>query len=413
MSIAAAVIFFLALLHTFSTKQFEHLAHRFPRYSSVLHLLGEVELVFGLWACVLVVFMAFNQGVSSAIAYLESRHYTEPAFVLAIMLVAASKPIIQLVQNSLQGLARKLPFAPTVAEIWLALAIVPLLGSLITEPAAMTIAAMILLNSLFKQNIPEWLKYAGLGTLFVNVSIGGVLTSYAAPPILMVAHAWQWDSLFMLQNFGLRAALAVIINATVLSYVLSRAIKSSTIKTSAGEANAIPLHISLIHVLFLIGIVLSAHHAVIFIGILLLFIAFTQAFSQYQSPLILREAALVSLFLAGLVILGGQQQWWLSPIVSSLQPLQLFFSATALTAVTDNAALTYLGSLIPDISAQAKYMLVAGAVAGGGLTVIANAPNPAGIAIVREGFDEQAVSAFNLLIAATPPTIVAILLFLV
>jgi len=411
MPTAAAVIFFLALLHTFSTKQFEHLAHRYPRFRNVFHLLGEVELVFGFWACVLIIVMAINEGTASAIAYLESRHYSEPAFVLAIMLVAASKPIIQLVQASMLRLARKLPVHPALAEIWLSLAIVPLLGSLITEPAAMTIAAMLLLHSLFRQPIAEWLKYAGLGVLLVNVSIGGVLTSYAAPPILMVANAWQWDSAFMLQEFGLRAAIAVLINASVFTILLSKS--TNQLKASINKANSVPLRISLIHLLFLIGIVLSAHHAVIFIGILLLFIAFTQAFSQHQSPLILREAALVSLFLAGLVVLGGQQQWWLSPIVSSLQPLQLFFSATALTAVTDNAALTYLGSLIPDMSAQAKYMLVAGAVAGGGLTVIANAPNPAGIAIVREGFDEHSVSAFNLLLAATIPTLVAILLFLV
>ncbi len=47
-----------------------------------------------------------------------------------------------------------------------------------------------------------------------------------------------------------------------------------------------------------------------------------------------------------------------------------------LTAITDNAALTYPGSLIDSMSVEAKYMLVAGAVTGGGLTVIANAPNP-------------------------------------
>jgi hypothetical protein len=56
----------------------------------------------------------------------------------------------------------------------------------------------------------------------------------------------------------------------------------------------------------------------------------------------------------------------------------MYFGATALTAITDNAALTYLGSLVEGVSDQLKYALVAGAVSGGGLTVIANAPNPAG-----------------------------------
>jgi hypothetical protein len=47
------------------------------------------------------------------------------------------------------------------------------------------------------------------------VSIGGTLTSYAAPPVLMLASAWQWDSGFMLAHFGWKAAVAVLVNATV------------------------------------------------------------------------------------------------------------------------------------------------------------------------------------------------------
>jgi hypothetical protein len=140
----------------------------------------------------------------------------------------------------------------------------------------------------------------------------------------------------------------------------------------------VPPLVSLIHLAFLAAVVLLAHHPVLFLGLFLLFLGFTQAYQRYQDPLILKEGLLVGFFLAGLVVLGGMQQWWLQPIVSSLAPTALFFGALGLTAVTDNAALTYLGSLIAGLSEHAKYMLVAGAVAGGGLTVIANAPNPAG-----------------------------------
>jgi len=89
----------------------------------------------------------------------------------------------------------------------------------------------------------------------------------------------------------------------------------------------------------------------------------------------------------------------------------VYFAAAALTAVTDNAALTYLGSLVEGLSPAFKYALVAGAVTGGGLTVIANAPNPAGFSILRGNFPDGAISPLWLLIAAVPPTLVALVAF--
>ncbi len=125
----------------------------------------------------------------------------------------------------------------------------------------------------------------------------------------------------------------------------------------------------------------------------------------------LREGLMVAFYLAGLVVLGGQQQWWLQGVLSRLDESALFYGAAALTAITDNAALTYLGSLVEGVSDEYKYSLVAGAVAGGGLTVIANAPNPAGFAILKDHFEDQSINAFGLFAAALPPTIVAIVCF--
>jgi hypothetical protein len=174
-----------------------------------------------------------------------------------------------------------------------------------------------------------------------------------------------------------------------------------------------PLTVSAVHLAFLAGVVLMAHHPLLFIGLFLMFLGFTQAYQRYQDPLILREGLLVGFFLAGLVVLGGMQHWWLQPLVSSLGPTALFFGALGLTAITDNAALTYLGSLIVGLSDHAKYMLVAGAVGGGGLTVIANAPNPAGAALLRHGFRDASIGAAGLFLGALAPTCVAAALFLI
>ena len=406
----AAVILGLALAHTFAAKSFERLADRFPRHAGLLHFFGEIEVVFGLWAIVLILAMVVVSGGPAALAYAESRTFTEPMFVFVIMVVAASRPVLETVRGVISIVAKAAPVRTALARVWLCLALVPLIGSLVTEPAAMTLAALMLAPIVFRKGIPEWLKYAALGVLFVNISIGGTLTSFAAPPVLMVASTWGWDSAFMAATFGWRAAVAVLVNASVVTFLLRRHIGDENPHFAGTPA---PLAVRAIHLAFLAGVVASAHHPVIFIGLFLLFIGFTQAYEQYQSPLILREALLVGFFLAGLVVLGGMQQWWLQPIVSNLAPTALFFSAVGLTAVTDNAALTYLGSLIVGLSDQAKYMLVAGAVAGGGLTVIANAPNPAGVALLRDGFADESIGVGGLLLGALLPTAMAVVMFLV
>ena len=407
----ALAIFALALGHTFAAKQFERLSHRFPRHAGLFHLLGEVEVVFGFWAIVLIMAMALIQGGDKSLAYAESRNYTEPLFVFVVMVVAASRPVLRTVISVVDWLAHKAPLSTPVASAWLGLAAVPLLGSLITEPAAMTIAALMLAPQIFRRDMPEPIKYLALGVLFVNISIGGTLTSYAAPPVLMVASTWQWDSAFMFMQFGWKAALAVLANATVVTFLLRKHVQPAVQDGTVVEA-PVPLPVVAVHFALLAGVVLFAHHPVAFLGLFLMFLGFTQAYERHQSPLIIKEALLVAFFLAGLVVLGGMQGWWLQPIVSSLEPLALFFGALGLTAITDNAALTYLGSLIVGISDESKYMLVAGAVAGGGLTVIANAPNPAGVALLKRGFEDESIGAGGLLLGAIGPTAVAAVAFL-
>ena len=401
-------VFVLALGHTFATKHFERLSRRFPRHAGLFHLLGEVEVVFGFWAIVLVLAMVAMSGGPQALAYAESRNYTEPLFVFVVMVMAASRPILATVVRGVDLLAGVLPVATPVATAWLGLAAIPLLGSLITEPAAMTIAALMMAPSIFAPHLPERVKYLALGVLFVNVSIGGTLTSYAAPPVLMVATTWHWDSAWMLSQFGWKAAVAAVVNATLATFVLRKHLQAPVPAAAEGTGAArVPVAVVLVHVALLAGVVLLVHHPVAFLGLFLMFLGFTQAYERHQSPLILREALLVAFFLAGLVLLGGMQRWWLQPIVSSLEPLALFFGALGLTAITDNAALTYLGSLLAGISDESKYMLVAGAVAGGGLTVIANAPNPAGVALLKRGFADESIGAVELLLGAAVPTVIA------
>jgi hypothetical protein len=409
---AAAAIFAIAVIHTFSTRKFEQLAHIHPKHAGLWHLLGEVEVVFGFWAMVLLIFMAVHLGTKNALNYLESSNFTEPAFVLVIMVVAASRPVIDIVAAFLQYVSRIFPIKEPIAYYVTVLSVGPLLGSFITEPAAMTLSALLLRDKFLSQNTPKPFMYATVGVLFVNISIGGTLTPFAAPPVLMVADRWGWDIGFMFSTFGWKAAVAVAINAVGAAYIFRAYLREQPAGPAGLARLDVPLWVIAIHLTFLTGVVVFSHHPLVFGALFLFFLGFCEAYKRYQKRLMLREALMVAFFLAGLVVLGGQQKWWLQPLLAELNANTLFVGATLLTAIVDNAALTYLGSLVDGVTDELKYSLVAGAVTGGGLTVIANAPNPAGFAILKGNFEDGAISAVGLAVAATVPTLVAAAAFL-
>ena len=402
-----ALLFALAVLHTFSTRYFEHLAHTKTAHAGLWHLLGEVETVFGFWALLLLVFMAFAQGWGATSDYLDSRRFVEPMFVFVIMVMAASRPIMQLSSDAVAVTARALPLPPRPAVYFLSLSMVPLLGSLITEPAAMTLAALMLRDEIFSRGASNRLKYATVAALFVNVSIGGTLTNFAAPPVLMVAAKWDWSTAHMLGTMGWKAATAVLINAFALTMLFRRELMRRPISDKSGRRRVPGVFVA-VNLALVVAVVVSNHDPEVFMGIFLVFLGLAEAYKRYHDKLLLREGLMVAFFLAGLIVIGGQQQWWLEQALANLDGSTLFFGAAALTAITDNAALTYLGSLVEGVSEEFKYALVAGAVAGGGLTVIANAPNPAGYSLLKDSFDEHSINPLGLLIAALPPTFVAI-----
>ena len=236
-NLIVTAIFAIAILHTFAAARFTRLAHALqhrhaarlplsapPRPSvaaELLHFFGEVEVVFGLWAVVLIVAITAAHGWTTARHYVsETVNYTEPLFVVVIMALASTRPIIGLAERSLHAVARL--GGATPAAWWVAiLTIAPMMGSFITEPAAMTIAAVLLGRQFYDLNPGPRLKYATLGLLFVNVSVGGTLTHFAAPPVLMVARHWDWDTVFMATHIGWRAVLAIVM-ATSVYFVLFR-----------------------------------------------------------------------------------------------------------------------------------------------------------------------------------------------
>ncbi|OCL81790.1 MULTISPECIES: putative Na+/H+ antiporter [Arcobacteraceae] len=413
LQIIAAIIFALAIIHIFSVKYFEHLAHRSERHSGLFHLLGEIEVVFGIWAMILVIFMFAFMGKTKTMDYVNSRNYVETMFVFVIMVIAATRPILHSVVWLVKKLSNMLPRKGATGFYFVVMCVVPLLGSLITEPAAMTLAALILSDKLFSQGISNKLKYLTLGALFINISVGGTLTNFAAPPILMVAGTWDWSSTFMLTTFGWKAMIAIVINTSLIIIVFYKELSNINIRTTVSEKEKIPKAIVITHFVFLFLVIYFGHYPAFFLSIFLLFLGVTYAYQEYQDRLMLREGLLVAFFLGGLVILGGQQEWWLKDIISNMSNAEAFVGAITLGAFTDNAAITYLASIVEGLSDDFKYYIVAGAVAGGGLTVIANAPNPAGAAILKSHFQDGSIDPRYLFLGALIPTIIAAICFII
>jgi len=443
-NLAATGIFFLAIFHTFLAPKFLRLAHRLEdrqaerraatgrpngpdgppgevRFlAQVCHFLGEVEAIFGIWAVPLLIAITLDKGWPTARDYLEYKlNFTEPLFVVVIMTIAASRPILRLAETLMTVIAAL--GKRTTAAYWLSILTVgPVLGSFITEPAAMTICALLLAEKFYQSGPSPGFAYATLGLLFVNVSVGGTFTPFAAPPVLMVTGKWGWGASHMLAHFGWKALLGITgsnlvywlwFRAQFRGLSADRAVDGMVAASSNFKGEPVPVWVTLVHLVFLGWTVLNAHYPALFIGGFLFYLAFLEATEHHQGELGLRPALLVGFFLAGLVVHGGLQGWWIGPVLSRLDEVPLFLGATGLTAFNDNAAITYLASQVPNLSAALQYAVVAGAVAGGGLTVIANAPNPAGQSILSRFFPEG-ISAWRLFLGAFVPTVMVMLAFL-
>ncbi|MET0263304.1 MAG: putative Na+/H+ antiporter [Rariglobus sp.] len=433
LNVAATLIFLLAIVHTFVAGKFRHRAHEIEKAhrarlapgdeavsfkGQVLHFFGEVEAVFGIWVIALAAAVTAFKGWPVVVDYIGNRvNFTEPMFVVVIMAIASTRPVLRLAEQGLRAVA--MIGRGSVAAWWLAILILgPLLGSFITEPAAMTISALLLARQFYALKPSPRFAYATLGLLFVNISVGGTLTHFAAPPVLMVAGPWNWDLIHMLVHFGWKAATGITLS-TIGYYLVFRREFAGLEQTRldlrgddrGDNTRPIPYWITTVQVLFVAAIVYFAHHPALFIGVFLFFLAFHQATRHHQSSLDLKPSLLVGFFLAGLVIHGGLQAWWIEPVLKSLGEIPLFITATVLTAFNDNAAITYLATLVPGFTDELKYMVVAGAVTGGGLTVIANAPNPAGQSILQRFFP-NGVSPLGLMAGALVPTLVMAACFL-
>lgn len=409
--------FICALLHTFLVSYFARVSRRFPKGSApeaLLHLLSEVEVVFGFWAFIFLAVWALFEGFTPVIRYQQSLQMTEPLFIFCIMIIASTRPVVTLARKAILAVSRffakVLRFDYILLQLFTLMTLGPLLGSLITEPAAITITALLLHRMLDDTKIDSSLLYGLLALLFVNISVGGALTHFAAPPILIVARTWNWSLIDVFSKLGEAAILTVVINTFIFILMFRKKIKS-TMRVIEPDHYPMPGWVTISHFIFLAAVVATAHYSQVFFGLFLIFSGLVTVTKIYQDELKFRESLMVAFFLSGLIVFGSFQRWWIEPLILQMNEVALFFGAATLTAVTDNAALTYLGSQVENLNEMSKWALVAGALSGGGLTILANAPNPAGYTVLSGKFPNSSLDAVALLKAAVVPTIVALVCF--
>ena len=168
-NLIATILFLCAIVHTFLTAKFMGISHAYQREFQALevresesgkdatiagrrdillfraqlfHFMGEVEAVFGIWLIPLGIAIVLMKGWPTLVSYITSLSPAEPVFVVVIMAMASSRPVLRFAEILVARVAAL--GRSTTAAWWLSiLTIGPLLGSFITEPAVMTICALL------------------------------------------------------------------------------------------------------------------------------------------------------------------------------------------------------------------------------------------------------------------------------
>lgn len=428
--ITSTLIFVLAIIHTFLTPTFFRLAERLKKrkdqeidgvrwkklhfFSEIFYLLSEVEIVLGIWLIPLIFLFILMNGYDAAVNYLNSITYTYSLYIVVIVVVVGSRPIIAYAEKLLDICAHLAKDTPA-AWWWTLLTIGPLLGAIVKEPAAMAISAILLSKKFYHYNPSRLFQYATLGLLFANVSVGGMLTSFSSRALFIVADVWGWDWLYMLTRFGWKAVIGILLANTLYYFVFRKEFvtrfpaKLPKLKKEEHDETP-PLWITLIHLFFLALIVIFGENAPLFIGAFILFLGFWKATSFYQAPLHLRSAIFVGFFFASLLIHGKLQGWWFVPLMHSFGDFGTMMGSFVLSGFIDNAVVSYLSLEVPGLDEMKHYLIVVGAMSAGALTIIANAPNPVGHAILRGVFQSR-ISLVGLLLGALAPSLIFLAVF--
>ena len=417
----STLIFALSIVHVFFTptifkaalalqKKQKH--HEWQVTIETLLLLSEIELVFGLWLIPLFGGYALFYSWSESLGYLTSRDYTEALYMVVIVLIVSASPLITFGEKVLEKIARLGKDSPT-SWWWVILCLGPLSSMLLKEPGAMALLAVLLGRKFYHFRPSNAFKYVTLALLFLNVALSGLLSSFSSRSLYLLTSKRELSTYYMLRTFGWKALLGILLITSVAYLVFRKEFRKFPGRVPAlerGERKKVPLWVTLGHLLFAASVAYVGNQGPLLVLLGLCFLGFYKITAIYQHTHVIKQAFFVGFFFAALLILGELQGWWIREIFPHLEALGTEVATLILSAFIDNAVVIYL---VPDIFSLTDprfYAAVVGSIAAGGLTVIANVPNPIGYTLLSPYFKRK-ISGIGLFTAALIPTLLIFLLF--
>lgn len=429
LQLGATFFFILSVIHAFLTPRLYNMYLRirhqkilFPErkkkylvLTEITRMFSRIELVMLLWSVPFLLWFVYSENYKVMIGYLTSRNYMASLFIIVMMILVESNPIIYLSETLLNRLVQKIGKHSPVAWWWVILLVSPMLSSLLKETGAMVIATMLLIRKFYIHNPSKKFAYATMGLLFSNISIGGLLTITSSRAMFMIMPTLKWSSHFIWAHFTWKAFLAILFSTTIYYLYFKKELKEF-VKTDAqqednNESIKAPWWVVCIHICFVWALLQCKTSPVLIISVFLCYLCFRCFTYSYQNIIDVNKACLIGLFYSGLVILGDLQEWWVLKLMQNQSDFGHMIISFGLSIFLDNALVNYLVHNLSVSHDCYHYLVITGCMAAGGLTVATNLPNIVGYTILRRGLKLKLPSLVGLFLAAIIPASINFFVF--
>ncbi|WP_348663117.1 putative Na+/H+ antiporter [Chlamydia vaughanii] len=422
----AAILFFCSILHTFLTpwlySQCQLCQHkkmifpeRWKKYlwlSEFYRLVSRVELVFVLWAAPLFLWFLYSEGYKVTMGYFNSRNYVFSLFIVIMLILLESRPIVYFSERIFSNIAKIGRQSPR-CWWWTLMIACPLSSIFLKETGAMIIAATLLARNFYKFSPSPRFAYATMGLLFSNISIGGLTSGLSSRALFIILPSVRWGNSFILKYFCWKSIIAMLISTTIYYLIFRKEFDNfPKVVTNPSMMNErVPKWIICVHIILVGSVIFARSIPLLMAAILIFYLGFQKFTIFYQHSIRTAKVCFVGLFYAGLVIFGELQEWWVLEIMHRMSDFGYLITSYTLSIFLDNALVNYLVHNLPVATDCFLYLVIAGCMSAGGLTIISNMPNIVGYLIIRPTFPSSSVSLGWLFLSALGPSIISLMTF--
>ncbi|AAP05554.1 putative Na+/H+ antiporter [Chlamydia caviae] len=422
----AALLFFFSILHTFLTpwlfgrcQLYQHKKMVFPErwkkylwLSEFYRLISRVELVFVLWAAPLFLWFLYSEGYRVTMSYFNSRNYVFSLFIVIMLILLESRPIVYFSECIFSNIAKIGRQSPR-CWWWTLMIAAPLSGALLKETGAMIIAATLLVRNFYKFSPSPRFAYATMGLLFSNISIGGLTSALSSRALFIILPSVKWNNSFILKYFCWKSIIAILLSTTIYYLIFRKEFNNfpKVVINPSMMNERVPKWIIFVHIILVGSVILARSVPLLMAAIFLFYLGFQKFTIFYQHSINISKVCFVGLFYAGLVIFGELQEWWVLELMHRMSDFGYIITSYTLSIFLDNALVNYLVHNLPVATDCFLYLVIAGCMSAGGLTIVSNMPNIVGYLILRPSFPSSSLSLGWLFLFALGPSIISLMTF--